>query len=32
VIVLFERGRVRLAGRLAAGARVRVGEEIGRAP
>jgi len=29
VILLFERGRVRLEARLAAGARVRVGEQIG---
>jgi phosphatidylserine decarboxylase len=29
VILLFERGRVRLAPRLVPGARVRVGEEIG---
>jgi phosphatidylserine decarboxylase len=29
VILLFERGRVRLDGRLAAGVRVRVGEQIG---
>ncbi len=32
VILLFEKGRVRLDPRVAAGARVRVGEEIGRAP
>ncbi|HEX9051542.1 MAG TPA: archaetidylserine decarboxylase [Anaeromyxobacter sp.] len=32
VILLFEPGRVRLGARLVAGARVRVGEEIGRAP
>ena len=32
VIVLFEPGRVRLDARLAAGARVRVGEPIGTAP
>ena len=32
VILLFEKGRVRLDPRLVPGARVRVGEEIGRAP
>src|SRR5512133_2642345 len=32
VILLFEKGRVRLDPKLGPGARVRVGEEIGRAP